>query len=422
MKSKMTLMPHQKNILVDTSDFNRVAYYLDMGLGKTFVGSEKAMQYTNQILVVCQKSKVDDWVEHFKKYYDVSVSDLTSKKPDYTARVLVINYDIVWRREILHKLSDLTIILDESSCIKNEKTKRTKIFLGSKRPKITPLNFTNVILLSGTPTGGKYEELVTQANLLGWDITKDDYWDKFINYFLMNTGGPWPAKIVKGYKKVGLLKRELRDHGAVFMKTEEVMTLPDQTDVIHKIKNHKLYDTFQKDLVLSIGDKDLIGDTMLTEMLYLRQLASQYNPNKSAYLKDMVESTSGRLIIFYNFTKEFDEIVKIAKSLNRPISIINGETKDLKNYETKDNSITILQYKAGAMGLNLQKASTTIYYSQPLSSELYEQSKKRTHRIGQNHPCFYHILQTQDSIEERIAEVLVTRNDYTNELFKGRST
>jgi superfamily II DNA or RNA helicase len=40
----MQLYEHQKQALKQTKDFNRVAYYLDMGLGKTFVGSEKMVQ------------------------------------------------------------------------------------------------------------------------------------------------------------------------------------------------------------------------------------------------------------------------------------------------------------------------------------------------------------------------------------------
>lgn len=40
----MQLFPHQSKALDETKDFKRVAYYLDMGLGKTFVGGEKAKQ------------------------------------------------------------------------------------------------------------------------------------------------------------------------------------------------------------------------------------------------------------------------------------------------------------------------------------------------------------------------------------------
>ena len=68
--NKISLFPHQKTALDETRQFNRVAYYLDMGLGKTFVGSEKMIELdTNLNLLVCQKSKIDDWMEHFESYY-----------------------------------------------------------------------------------------------------------------------------------------------------------------------------------------------------------------------------------------------------------------------------------------------------------------------------------------------------------------
>ena len=46
------LYPHQEQSLKETEKFNRVAYYLDMGLGKTFVGSEKMKQLDEHINLV----------------------------------------------------------------------------------------------------------------------------------------------------------------------------------------------------------------------------------------------------------------------------------------------------------------------------------------------------------------------------------
>lgn len=40
----INLFQHQQQALDETEGKNRVAYYLDMGLGKTFVGSEKMMK------------------------------------------------------------------------------------------------------------------------------------------------------------------------------------------------------------------------------------------------------------------------------------------------------------------------------------------------------------------------------------------
>ena len=78
----MNLYPHQIEELNATEDRNRVAYYHDMGLGKTFVGAEKLVRLGSKLnLVVCQKSKIDDWYDHFMKYYfdDFLIFDLTDE-------------------------------------------------------------------------------------------------------------------------------------------------------------------------------------------------------------------------------------------------------------------------------------------------------------------------------------------------------
>ena len=69
------------------------------------------------------------------------------------------------------------------------------------------------------------------------------------------------------------------------------------------------------------------------------------------------------------------------------------------------------------MGLNLQKANKIIYFTLTDKSELYEQSKKRIHRIGQEQPCFYYILMCRGSVEEAVLQTLEMRKDFTDELF-----
>ena len=121
-------------------------------------------------------------------------------------------------------------------------------------------------------------------------------------------------------------------------------------------------------------------------------------------------------MVFYNFNEELYALKAIAKG--RPISEINGHTKDQRAFDEHDNAVIFVQYQAGAMGLNLQKANKIVYFTLPLSSELFEQSKKRTHRIGQQNTCFYYTLLCRDSVEEKILESLNMRRDYTNALFE----
>jgi SNF2 family DNA or RNA helicase len=402
-----------------------VAYYHDMGLGKTFTGSEKMMQLGAKVnLIVCQKSKIDDWCEHFLNNYEIGVYRLTDKNGVETfisslnripcgKRVGIINYDLVWRRKDLLQLKDFTLVLDESSLIQNEQTKRYKFIL-KMQPK-------NVILLSGTPTGGKYEKLWSQLHLLGWPISKKLYWKQYIETEVIDAEG-YPIVVVTGYKNVDRLKRKMREYGCNFLKTEEVMDLPEQIDQKLWISTSKEYRKFRKDSIVTADGVELVGDTTLTKMLYERQLCGQYSPDKLAAFRDLVESTEDRLIVFYNFIAELEAMKHVCGMMvnrNTCYSIVNGSVKDLVAYEKYDDSITFIQYQAGAMGLNLQKANKIVYFTPPLSSELFEQSKKRIHRIGQQKPCFYYYLTCRNSVEEKIYETLAMRKDYTEALFEG---
>lgn len=412
--------PHQEKELEETRELNRVAYYHDMGLGKTFVGAEHMYQLGAKMnLVICQKSKVADWLEHFAQYYKECIPcDGTSKKwLDYAMNycgewriVIVINYDLIFRRPELAKLKDFTLMLDESSLIQNEQAKRSKFILNKLHPM-------NIILLSGTPTAGKYETLWSQLHLLGWNITKDLYWRQYVDYEYMDNEG-FPIRIVKGYKNVDRLKSKMREYGCRFLKTDEVFDLPDQIFDDIKIDTTKEYARFKRDKIITVDGAEFVGDTILKRMLYERQLCGSYNPHKLTAFKDLIESTEDRLIVFYNFNDELLKLSEIAREADKPISIINGKQKDLDSFDKFENSVTFAQYQAGAMGLNLQKANKIIYFTPPLSSELFEQSKKRIHRIGQANTCFYYRLICRHSIEGKIYHTLEMRRDYTDKLFE----
>lgn len=411
----MQLFPHQQTALKETEQFNRVAYYLDMGLGKTYVGSEKAISFHLPIVVICQKSKVQDWIEHFRQNYNIGVFDLTNKKQleEFSGTVGnfvgVINYDLVFRRSYFAHITGFTLVLDESSVIQNESTQRAKFIL-----KMQP---ENVILLSGTPTAGKYEKLWSQLHLLGWSISKDLYYKQYVEMeWIEDHSSGFRIPHVVGYKNVDRLKMKLAQHGAIFMKSEEVFDLPEQVIIPIQSKATSEYRRFMRDAVITINGREFIGDTILSKRTYARMMCSFLNRERVEAFKDLVQSTEDRLIVFYNFNDELT-ILK-AEIAERPISIVNGETKDLTAYENCGDSVTFVQYQAGAMGLNLQKANKIIYFSLTDRSELFEQSKKRIHRIGQQKTCFYYQMICPGTVEEAILETLEMRKDFTDELFK----
>ena len=411
----MKLFDFQKRGLELVDGKDRVAFYWEMGTGKTFVGSEKMWSFGNPInLIVCQKSKVKDWVEHMTTHYTGSVYDLTNKKQfDLFLQNLngtaVINYDLLHRRPILQGLSNFTLMLDESQYIANESARRTKFVL-RMRPK-------NVVLLSGTPVSGKYEQLWSQCRLLGWKITKNEFWRNYVvSHDWTPVEGMFPIKIVVGYKNVDDLKFMLRRHGATFLKTEEVIDLPEQVFNTVSVKLNKPYKDFQKNKIVNIDDETYVGDTTLTTLLYSRILCGAHNKDKLDAFKDLIESTGSRVVVFYNFNKELEALKKIVA--DRPRSIVNGETRDLTAFRENDDGIALCQYQAAAEGLNLQEANHIVYFSPPLSSAKFEQSKKRIHRIGQSKTCFYYYLVAKGSVEEKIYNALAKGKDYTEKLFE----
>lgn len=419
LRFMIKLYPHQVEALELTKDRNKVAYYLDMGLGKTFVGSEKMAQIGNSInLLICQKSKIHDWMEHFVKHYPMAVFDLTSKTdfklfwdPAAFGKVGIINYDLAWRRPELLKLKDFTLMLDESSEIQNASANKTRFIL--------KLNPANVILLSGTPCSGKYENLWTQAHLLGWKISSKLFDRQYVNR-ICEEFATKTVKVVNKespYKNSDRLKRKLRQYGAVFMQSDEVFDLPDKQMIDINIKPTAMYREFKRHHIVALKDGiELVGDTPTKQRLYFKYLAGAYNQSKLDALVDLIHSTRDRLIIFYNYNVELDAIRQIIEKEKRPLSLCNGSVKDLSNYEQFEDSITLIQYQSGSKGLNLQKANKIIYFSPTDSCENYMQSMKRVHRIGQERSCFYYRLIC--GIERDIYQALESGRDYTLDLFQ----
>lgn len=415
----MTLYQHQKDVLQQTEKYNKVAYYLDMGLGKTYCGSYKATSFNKPILIICPKSLIPQWIEHFNDVHtEWGTYDLTKKKrldgfigAERINKVGIINYESAWRKPELLKLRDFTLMLDESQAIANNTSKQTK--------GVIKLKFDNLILLSGTPcSNARYDKLYTQLKLLGLHMNKRSYEDRYCNFFDMEKSGIKFRVLSKTnpYKNVDELKQVMKDLGCVFMRTDEVLDLPEQRFINVWVKPSKYYNTFIKDGYVDCGNTEYISSSPATDMLYARQLCN--SKEKLEMTRTLIEGTEDRVIIFYNFNCELELLQQLVQKLKRPISYVNGSTKNLNCYNNNSDSVTLVQYQSGSSGVNLQKANKIIYYSPPIKSDFFEQSKKRIHRIGQDNKCTYWKLITNNSIEVNIYSTLAKKQDYNEELFK----
>lgn len=419
----MGLFAYQQAALDRVEGKRRCAFYHDMGLGKTFTGAEKLMSDRgwHLALVVCQKSKVTDWVDHFSRHYDIDVFDLTMSNDmdDFEQRmddpygpdsIGVINYDLLWRRPKLQALECFALMLDESSLLQNSSSKRTKaaMKLAGKANEL--------VLLSGTPVDGKYERLWTQLNMLGWRIDKKLFWRQYVESETTMREG-FPITKVTGYKNEERLVRKMKELGCDFLKTDDVIDLPDQRFISIDVPMSKYYREFAKTKVITAFDREFVGDTVFGDLTAKRQLAAAYSTAKLEAFGDLLDGTGKRLAVFYNFDVELEGLTAELEKRYRPYGVLNGKAHDLSPFFDTDDGVALIQYQSGAMGVNLQQADTCVYFSPPLASSLFEQSKKRIHRVGQDKPCTYYELVSKGTVEEKIYDTLAMRRDYTEKLF-----
>lgn len=115
-------------------------------------------------IVICQNSKIKDWIEYFKAHYNftepIFVSNLNNKEeyidffqefpfggsvfePEHIPKVIgVIDYKLAFKRQELLKLHNFALILDKISLTQNEQTKLSKFIL--------KLDASNIIFLNNT--------------------------------------------------------------------------------------------------------------------------------------------------------------------------------------------------------------------------------------------------------------------------------
>lgn len=414
------LYKYQQSIIDHLEPYNRCALYMEAGTGKTTTSSHKAVKYNVPIIVVAPKAVIPQWVEHFKDNHPEWLLYDLSKKQQLTDfvhaeaqnRCGIITYGLVWRRPELLKISGYTLILDESHNICTPTSKQTK--------GVMKLKYKNLILLSGTPNGGRYEKLYTQMKMLGYKPNKKQFEDRYCNMFTMETGGVKFKVLSKTnpYKNLDELNTILRDDlHCVFLKTNDVHELPEQRFISVPIAVTKEYQKFLKEDYIDLGDREYIAGSPTDKLLYSRYLCGVDNKNKLDVLTTLLEGIEDRVIVFYNFKIEHDVLTKIIKKLKKPVFTCDGSIKEIDKFKSIDNSVLLVQYQAGATGLNLQFCNKVIYFSPTLSSNLYEQSKARTWRIGQQSKCTYWLLTC--GVENAIMYSLDKKQDYTLKLFRG---
>jgi superfamily II DNA helicase RecQ len=148
----------------------------------------------------------------------------------------------------------------------------------------------------------------------------------------------------------------------------------------------------------------------------------QLNNNKIEWVKTFLETFSDRVVIFYQYTHQMDQLYNEIKKMKRNVARYNADFKEKDIFMENKDCVILVQYKSGGTGIDwLKNSYVGIFYSLPDSYIEYYQAKGRIDRNGQTKkPLFYVLTSTgSNSVDKLNYEALKNKQDFNDEYFQN---
>lgn len=191
--------------------------------------------------------------------------------------------------------------------------------------------------------------------------------------------------------------------------------LPEQTHKVITFSKPKGYSTVLKTRQkLGSNDPDDFLDTTMGLCHYLRQLC--FTKEKQEWIRDFVENLGERLVIFYSYIEEGEQLEKICKKvLPRDTKVwrIDGRHHEIPTEKIcGERDVVLCQWQSGSEGINLQYISIWLSVSPTYSYSTSIQARGRVRRIGSKKPVFYYYLKCENCIENDVYKALKNKQDF----------
>lgn len=245
-------------------------------------------------------------------------------------------------------------------------------------------------------------------------------------YYYCVFGGPFGNEVV-GYKNTDVLKDQISKHS--LRRTKDLLELPPKTVIKEYVTMEDKQSTFYNNILDGIIDQvdkvNLNPANILSMTTRLRQataspwvLSSEDIPSvKIDRAKDLVEEiidNGDKVIIFSVFKDPLNRLYTELSKFN-PV-LITGDVSEAdieinKKRFQEDSKYKVMLatcQKAGT-GFTFTAASYAIFIDTPWTAAELEQAQDRIHRIGSNKAVFIYELITKDTIDERVAEIVETK-------------
>jgi len=464
-KFKTKPYKHQLTALEKSWNKETYAYFMEMGTGKTKVLIDNmSMLYDkgkiDGALIIAPKGVVKTWYEqeipaHLPRHIEnVSVlwqANITKRQQEKldslfelesSLHILIMNVEafstdkgVKFASKFLNSHKVLMAI-DESTTIKTPTAKRTKNIIGlGKYAKYRRI-------MTGSPVTKNPLDLYTQCEFL------DPYLLDFTSYYAfrnryaemktMHLRGR-SIQVVDEFKNLGELSESLKGFSYRVLK-EDCLDLPPKNFTKRHIvltgEQRKIYDQMKKAAMAVLNGKVTTTMTVLTQLMRLHQITCghftaddgsiQLIPNnRITELMNVLEETEGKVIIWANYQRDVNQIIKAITEKYGPGSVVDyyGLTpqeerqENIRKFQNGDECRFIVgTTQTGGYGITLTKANTVVYYSNGYDLEKRLQSEDRAHRIGQKKTVTYVDLIAEDTVDEKIVKALRDKINIASEV------
>ena len=415
---------------------------LDMGLGKTVITLTALWQLAldsfdvSRVLVIAPKRVAEDtWPKELAKWEhligltsSLVLGSAAERKValQKKAFLYVINREnVAWLVKNHYWDFDM-VVIDELSSFKSNKAERFKAM-----KKVRPM-VTRIVGLTGTPAPNTLLDLWPQMYLMDMGQRLGRFIGGFRDRFFL------PDKrnreIIYSYKP-----REGAEDAiyalisdiCISMKAADYLDMPERIDnrieVSMSPKERKLYDDFQKDMVLSIGDEELdaVNAAALSNKLLQMANGAVYGEDKRVIpihdrkldaLEDLVEAANGKpLLVAYWYKHDLQRIKARFKNAR-----CIDTAKDIDDWNAGKIPLALIHPASAGHGLNLQDGGCTIvWFGLTWSLELYQQLNARLWRQGQKHTVVIHHIVTKGTHDEDVMRALENKDTRQSALIEA---
>lgn len=402
--------------------------FLDCGMGKTVITLSALWDLTldsfeiGKILIIAPKRVAEDtWPKEMTKWEHLAGLSYSLVLGSEKQRIAALNQRafvyVINRENVTWLVKNCcwdfdTIVIDELSSFKSNKAQRFS-HLKKVRPKVA-----RVIGLTGTPAPNSLLDLWSQVYLLDMGQRLGRFIGGYRDRFFM------PDKrnreIIYSYKpREGSEEKiyELISDICISMKAVDFLDMPEKissrVEVSMNRKECELYETFQRDMCLSLGDGELdaMNAAGLSNKLLQMANGAVYGDEKKVLhihdrkldaLEDLIEAANGKPLLVAYWYKH--DLARIRERFD--VRCIDTP-EDINDWNAGKIPVALIHPASAGHGLNLQEGgSTVVWFGLTWSLELYQQLNARLWRQGQKNTVVIQHIITLGTHDEDVMKAL----------------